>query len=39
MSNKDQIQIIIDAVDLSKNKNDGVLYNSPTWSGSYAPGI
>ena len=25
--------------DLSKNKNDGVLYNSPTWSGSYAPGI
>tara|TARA_R110001592_G_scaffold8441_1_gene46254 strand:- start:189 stop:1508 length:1320 start_codon:yes stop_codon:yes gene_type:complete len=25
--------------DLSKNKNDGTLYNSPTWSGSFAPGI
>jgi hypothetical protein len=25
--------------DFSKNKNDGILYNSPTWSGSFAPGI
>ena len=25
--------------DFSKNKKNGTLYNSPTWSGSFAPGI
>jgi len=25
--------------DFSKNKNNGTSYNSPTWSGSFAPGI